>query len=105
MAATTTAMSAHGGSGLANVTGFPGRDRLEVLRYPLAIGVGHTLAAAGAEAVPGDRPGEASGDGGLGALECLGDIRGERLPCGVVLFECLGAWRRSAPLVLFRGGH
>src|SRR4051812_6598464 len=108
MAAPNSAASAHGGSGLANVTGLLLRvrgDRLEVLRDAIAVGVGHTLAAAGAQAIARHRAREAGGDVGLGALQRSGDVGGEGLPGGVVLLERLGARRRAAPLVLFRSGH
>ena len=66
----------------------------------LLVGVGHALAAAGAQPIPGDRARQLAGDRCLGALQRLVHVGGERLPRGVVLLERLGAGRRAAPLVL-----
>src|SRR6188474_739383 len=100
------AASAHGGSGLANVTGLLLRgDRFEVLRHALLVGVGHAFAAAGAQAILRDRVRQLAGHRRLGALERLPYFGRQRLPRGVVLLERLGARRRAAPFVFLGGAH
>ena len=83
----------------------PLRERLEVLRDPLLrTRQGRARCrrrAAGRRSAPGDSRAAAP----LSRARAPGSRPAQRLPCGVVLLERLGAGRRPAPLVLLRRRH